>query len=300
MAAHSTCQPGLPGPNGDGQLGSPGRSATQSSGVEFVALAGPVGIAAALGEQPQHGVPVVARLVAELRRGVGPEVHVRILGVLDDVGGAGGQQLLDQLDDLGDGLGGRDVVTRRQHPQRRHVLAEQLGLPIAELTPANTVAGGPFEQRVVDVGDVLHVVHAVPRVQPHPVDQVERQVGGGVAEMGGVVRRDATDVHGGRLARRNGADLAVGTVEKAQLRALPRKLRDCRRRPRLHGIDSRVLAQNVLPMVAHRSDGTTVAPITFPRPGSAPQNRERMAPSSVSASSVRHITKSGRYGSGRL
>ena len=35
--------------------------------VEFVALARAVGVAAALGEQPQHGVAVVAGLVAELR-----------------------------------------------------------------------------------------------------------------------------------------------------------------------------------------------------------------------------------------
>ena len=56
-----------------------------------------------------------------------------------------------------------------------------------EITPVDAVAGGPLEQRVVDVGDVLHVVHPVAAVQPHPVDQVEGQVGGGVAEVGGVV-----------------------------------------------------------------------------------------------------------------
>ncbi len=30
IAAHSTCQPGRPSPNGDGQLGSPGRAARHS------------------------------------------------------------------------------------------------------------------------------------------------------------------------------------------------------------------------------------------------------------------------------
>src|SRR6185503_1498128 len=41
--------------------------------VEFIALARAVGVAAALGEKPQHGVAVVARLVAELLRRVGME-----------------------------------------------------------------------------------------------------------------------------------------------------------------------------------------------------------------------------------
>lgn len=49
---------GRPGPNGDGQLGSPGRAPPQQR-VEFVALAGPPRIAATFLAQPQHGVTVI-------------------------------------------------------------------------------------------------------------------------------------------------------------------------------------------------------------------------------------------------
>ena len=46
-------------------------------------------------------------------------------------------QLLDQLDDERDRLDRADVVVRRQHPQRGHVLAEQLGLALGELGPVH-------------------------------------------------------------------------------------------------------------------------------------------------------------------
>ena len=48
------------------------------------------------------------------------------------------------------------------------------------------------------------------------MDQIEREVGGGVAQMRCVVGRDAADVHGGfhawLRARRHRAHLAVGGV----------------------------------------------------------------------------------------
>src|SRR6185437_14765345 len=185
--------------------------------VQLVALARAVGVAATFGEQAQHGVAVVAGLVAELPRGVGAEVHVRVVGVVDGVGRTGGQHLLHQLDDLTNGLGGRHIVVRRQHPERRHVFAEQIRLAGGQLTPVDAVTLGPLEQRIVDIRDVLHVVDLVPDVQPDPVHQVERQVGGGMPQVGGVVRGDAADVHGGCLTRGDRAALAVGTVVKPQL-----------------------------------------------------------------------------------
>ncbi len=194
--------------------------------VERIGLAGPVGVPAALGEQRAHGVLVVAGLVAELLGGVGPEVDVGELGVVDGVGRAGGQHLLDEFDDLVDGVGGRDVVLRRQHPQRAHVLAEQLGLAVAEVAPVDAVPVGPLEQRIVDVGDVLHVVHLMPGIQPHPVHQIEGQIRRGVPEVGGVVRGDAADVHGGRGARRDGTHLPVRAVEQSQLRCPTGQLRN--------------------------------------------------------------------------
>ena len=221
IAAHSTCQPGRPGPNGDGQLGSPGRSASHSSASSWSLLPARSGSPPRSANRRQHGVAVVAGLVAELRGGVGAEVHVGVLRIVDDVGGAGGEQLLDDLDDLGHRLGGGHIVTRRQHPQGRHVLAEQVGLPVGELAPADAVTLRTLEQRIVDVGDVLHVVHTVTGVQPEAVHQVEGQVGRGMTQMGGVIRGDPADVHGGGGARGHRSHLPVCAVVEPQLRPRP-------------------------------------------------------------------------------
>ena len=198
IAAHSTCQPGLPAPRSDSHDGSPVARHAPQQRVERGALAGPVGVAAALAGVGQHRGLVVARLVAEPAGERGVEVDVRVLRVVDAVGRALREQLAHQLGDLPHRLDRADVVPRRQHPQRLHVLAEQRGLAHAEHHPVVLVAGGALQQRVVDVGDVLDVVHVVPEVPPQPVDQVERQVGGGVAEVGGVVGGDPADVHRGR------------------------------------------------------------------------------------------------------
>ena len=77
--------------------------------------------------------------------------------------------------------------------------AEQLDLLSGQISPVDPVPLGPFQQRVVDVGDVLHVVHLVAGVEPDALHQVEGQVGRGVAEVCRVVRGDAADVDpGGR------------------------------------------------------------------------------------------------------
>ena len=195
---------------------------TPQQRVELVGFARPVRVAAAFGEQRQHGVAVVAGLVAELQRGVGAVVDVGEFGVVDDVGGPRSQHLLDQLDHLGDRLGCRHVFARRQHPQRGHVVAVQRHFAGRKVAPVDAVAVGPLEERIVDVGDVLHVMHVVSEVSPQPVNQIERQIGGGVTEMGGVVGRDPADVHGGRRPGRDRAHLAVGGVVQPQLRAASR------------------------------------------------------------------------------
>jgi hypothetical protein len=55
-----------------------------------------------------------------------------------------------------------DQVGGRQHPQRLHVLAVPLDLAAGQLTPVFAVPGGPLEQRIVHVGDVLHVDNGEP------------------------------------------------------------------------------------------------------------------------------------------
>ena len=187
---HSTCQPGRPRPNSLSHAGSSGRSARQSDAVERILLALAVGVAAAVAEDRQHLVAVPARDLAE--RVVGGDREVQV--VVDAVDRAERLQLADQVDDERDGLDGADVVVGRQDPQRGHVLAEELGLALRELDPVGPHLRRPLEQRVVDVGDVLDVGDAVAGVAPGTVEQVEADVGGGVTQVGRVVRRDPADV----------------------------------------------------------------------------------------------------------
>ena len=156
---------GGPARAGPGRLAGP--LAAPQQRVEPVALARAVGVAPALGEQPQHRRLVVAGLPAEAGRL--RDVVVDVAGpVVQDVGQALVEQRLDPADDPRDRLDGADVVLRRQHPQRRHVLAEQRGLAHGEHDPVLAVALGPLQQRVVDVGDVLHVVRRRARRRATP------------------------------------------------------------------------------------------------------------------------------------
>src|SRR3569833_3635532 len=78
IAAHSTCQPGRPGPNGESQDGSPGRSACHSSASSGSFLPLAVRVAAALGEQRQHPRRGQAARRAELRVRGDREVQVAV------------------------------------------------------------------------------------------------------------------------------------------------------------------------------------------------------------------------------
>ncbi len=211
---------------------------------------------------------VVAGFVAELLGGVGPEVDIGVLGVLDDVGGTGGDELLDEFDDLVHRFDGTDVVARRQHAQGFHVLAEQGGLAHAENDPVLTVALGAFEQRVVDVGDVLHVVDVVAGVAPDAVDQIEGQVGGGVAEVRGVVGGDAAHVHRRGVARGDRTHRSVRGVEQPQRRPLTGDGRDRDVGPRLHDYEPNGVA-GVL-RAGTRACGRRTAGTSEGGPGNAP------------------------------
>ncbi len=162
--------------------------------VERVLLARAVGVAAAVGEDAQHRLAVPAGHVAE--GGVGGDGEVEV--GLDLVDGTDLLEPLDEVDDERDRLDGADVVVRGQDPQRLHVVAEELGLALGQLDPVDADLGGPLEQRVVDVGDVLDVGHLVAGAAPGTVEQVEGDVRRGVAHVGGVVRRDPADVEAGR------------------------------------------------------------------------------------------------------
>ncbi len=205
------CQPGRPRPRPVSQAGSPGRSRLPEQAVERVLLAGALGVSPAVGEHLEHLLAGPAGHLAERRVAGHREVEVgRRPGRRDVVHAPGLLQPLHHVDDQRDRLDRADVVVGREHAQGLHVGAEQLGLTLGQGDPVLAGRVGPFEERVVDVGDVLHVAHVVAGRAPGAVEQVEGDVRRGVAHVGGVVRRDPADVHpggsvrGGHLAQRAG------------------------------------------------------------------------------------------------
>ena len=163
-------------------------------------------------------------------------VDVRVLVAFQLVGSADFQELGHHLDDLVDGFHRADVVARRDDRQVLHVGAEQVDLASAQILPIHPVPLGALKQWIVHVGDVLHVVHAVPARAQVAVDQVEGQIGGCVAQVGGVVGSNAADVHphlpGGNL---DGFHHVVRGVVQAKLRGFTRQLWNFRFGPRVHG-----------------------------------------------------------------
>ena len=143
-----------------GGLAGPFRPPDQD--VERILLAGAIRVAAALGGEFGH----LGRAVPAGRAGPGQgaEPGVRRPGEVDVLvhvvqGAPVGHPGAEPLDD-GQRLDRADQVG--QDAQRLHVLAVPLCLPAGQLAPVLAVPVGPLQQRVIDVGDVLHVNDGVP------------------------------------------------------------------------------------------------------------------------------------------
>ncbi|CAB4960481.1 unannotated protein [freshwater metagenome] len=185
--------------------------------VEWVLLARAVGIASALGEDLDHPLRGETSDRSEPGVGVNPEVEV----ALEVVDGARRLKLVDVTDHRGDRLDGTDVVARRHHLQRGHVLTEELGLAVTQCHPVIASFEGAGEQRVVDISDVLDVMNLVPGIEPHPLHEIERDIGGGMPHMRGVVRRDPANVDLGDRSGSGEAYSACSSVVKRQRWPLP-------------------------------------------------------------------------------
>src|SRR5699024_12562947 len=73
--------------------------------------------------------------------------------------------------------------------------------PTSTLFPYTTLFRScALKEWIVHVGDILDVVNLVPLVQEHSVDDVEGDVSSSVAEVRGVIRGNAADIHGGCIA----------------------------------------------------------------------------------------------------
>ncbi len=125
-------------------------------------------------------------------------------------------------------------MPRGQHAQGGHVLAEEGGLLLGEGHPVDAVALGPLQQRVVDVGDVLHVVDLPLGVEPHALHEVERVVGRRVTHVGRVVRGDAADVDTGDGTGLEGDESTGRGVVDPEVAALAGQGGDLRSGPGIH------------------------------------------------------------------
>ena len=105
------------------------------------------------------------------------------------------EERVDHLDHAVDRLGGAGLGERRAHAERVHVGAEAGELGLGELEVGHAELAGLGEDGVVDVGDVAHHAHLVAELLEPADEEVVGEVGGGVAEVGGVVGRDAAHVH---------------------------------------------------------------------------------------------------------
>jgi hypothetical protein len=200
-------------------------------------FARPVGVAAALGEERVHRRPVEVGHVAEAGVVVHGEVDVavRLVAVAGHlVRVARGEQPFDRAHDQGDCLDRPDVGVRRENAQGGHVLGEQVGLLLRQDLPVHPGGRGPFQQRIIDVRDVLDVPDLPSGVPPSPVEQVKGHIGGDVAQMGGVIGGDAADVHPRHRSGRSRDDAAGSGVEQPHGQASPGQTRQLASSPTSH------------------------------------------------------------------
>ena len=95
----------------------------------------------------------------------------------------------------------RDLARRVWHlvglapAERAHVGEELPLLAPSELAPVDVIPRRALQDRLVDVGDVLRVAHALAAGLEETHEHVEDEERAGVTEVRRVVRRDAADVH---------------------------------------------------------------------------------------------------------
>ncbi|MNI58169.1 hypothetical protein D3C73_1132680 [compost metagenome] len=172
-----------------------------------MALPGPGGVAAPFSEKLQHLLFAEAGDVAQrpgvsgiralaCRLDVVVDIAVRFsFGAGNAIGHAVCNELLDGGNDVRDGLHRTDVMVRSEDIQSVHVCLEQVNLALRQFAPVHASGRGPLQKRIIDVRDVLDVGHPDAGIAPGTVQEVESHVTGCVSHVGGVIRRDAADIH---------------------------------------------------------------------------------------------------------
>ena len=233
--------------------------------VERIALARIVGPVAALVGHGQHLRALQVAEPAEARPGVDAVVDAAARRVretaLDEHAHRG--------DDVGDDVGRARVVVRRADIEHLHVADEVRRPAVAQRAPVLPQLGRLAQHVVVDVGDVLDIAHRQPLALQVTHEHVGGRVGEGVAQVRGVVGRDAAHIEAdGATNGLEGLDGAgQGVVEPhlfqvSSFRGRPARSEAPRGRPPLDWCG------------------------THSRPGGLYSVRERRAPLNAGASSV--------------
>jgi len=208
--------------------------------IQLIALARTLRVSPTLGVDRHHLGSIPRGDRAEARRGRKVEVDVAgsaeplTLRQTDAVCRAGGEQVGHRLDDGRHTLDDADVVVGGNHAQRGHVLAKKSDLLLCQRLPPDAIALGPLEQRVVHVGDVLDIEHVMARVTQGPAQQVEGDIGRGVADVGRVVRSDPADVQARGVSWGQQAHSRGSGVMDTDRQSGARHSRNERRRPGFH------------------------------------------------------------------
>ena len=171
-----------------------------------------------LPEDEVEGIPLV-RIVGPVPALVGHRQHLRsgqvaqpaesgpggdmvVDSAARDVGETSVDQHADRHHDVRDDVGGARIGIRRTDVQALHVADEVGGPAVAQRAPVLPELGGLAQNVIVDVGDILNVAHRPALALQGADEYVGNGVGEGVAQMRGVVRRDAAHVERDRVARR--------------------------------------------------------------------------------------------------
>ena len=214
---------------GGGEGGLPRLGAFPEGEVEGMVLAGFLAIG-----QPAAGallllIEVAAAELAVIGLGHHREVNVAIGGI----GRPPGLQLTDQPPDGVEAEGGAGHPVGPQDVEGIHI-GEVVGdVAIAHRLHGAALLGGPFEDLVVDVGEVLHEGHRVAPPLQMAAQHVPDDVTAGVAQMAEVIDRDtaAVDAHLARLQGHEGLGAPGEGVGQPQAHGMVRDNRGTVGRP---------------------------------------------------------------------
>ena len=247
-----------------GRLPRPGAEPDQR--VQRILLPRPARVTAALRGQLDHGRRSEPGHRAEGRVGRPGKVHVAVQVIERAMASQG---LVEPLDDA-QRLNRPDQAGRGQDPQRRHVPAVPVDLAPGQVLPVFAVPGRPFQQRVIDIGDVLHVADLVTGITPGADQQVPGDVGRRVPDMRGVIGSYPACVQGRGTPGRGHGELAAGRIGNPHLRAAPGQVGNACGAPGFH---ERQATES-----SARRRRRPVRPARRHRPGRAAAARSRAGP----------------------